>query len=60
MKFRKKLDIANFEFIQIAPSSGENVQKFDIFANIEVEIFGNSKFPMLSFFYFNFISFPMI
>ena len=50
MKFRKKLDIANFEFIQIAPSSGENVQKFDIFANREIAIFVNSKFPMLSFF----------
>ena len=32
MKFRKKSAVGNFLFEKIAPSSGENVQKFNIFA----------------------------
>ena len=53
MKFRrKKTKHEKFwiEISNIAPSSGENLQKFDIFVTREVAIFGNSKFPTSSFF----------
>ena len=48
MKFRKKLALGNFEFEKIAPSSGQNVQKFNIFATRESKFLEIQKKAKLS------------